>query len=156
MEAVVGYQIGEQDGNSRIWQKIVQTTDDQGNITYQTNQAYVEVATGLNHLVNGHWVESKEEIDVLPDGSGAVATNGQHQVYFPADISQGEIRMVTPEGKLLSSRPVGLSYDDGSHTVLIAELTNSIGELVGSNQVIYPDAFIGFKADLLYTYTRQC
>jgi alpha-tubulin suppressor-like RCC1 family protein len=153
-ETILGYQIGEQDGNSRVWRQIVQTTDAQGNITFQTNQAYVELATGLNHLVNGHWVESKEEIDVLPDGSGAVATNGQHQVYFPADIYQGKIKMVTPEGKILSSRPVGLSYDDGSHTVLIAELTNSIGELVGSNQVIYPDAFIGFKADLLYTYTK--
>ncbi len=153
-ETIAGYQIGEQDGNSRVWQKIVRTTDGQGNITFQTNQAYVELASGLNHLVNGQWVESKEEIDVLPDGSGAVATNGQHQVYFPADIYQGKIKMVTPEGKILSSRPVGLSYDDGSHTVLIAELTNSIGELVGSNQVIYPDAFIGFKADLLYTYTK--
>ncbi len=151
-ETIAGYQIGEQNGNSRVWQKIVQTTDAQGHTSYQTNQAFVEVVNGLNHLVNGQWVASQEKIDILPDGSGAVATNGQHQVYFPADIDQGEIRMVTPDGKVFHSRPAGLSYDDGSNTVLIAQLTNSVGELVGSNQVIYPDAFTGLKADLVYTY----
>src|SRR5689334_1603885 len=46
--APTSYQMGQQDGNSRIWQKIVQISDAQGNIVYQTNQAYVELATGLN------------------------------------------------------------------------------------------------------------
>jgi IgGFc binding protein len=154
--SLVGYQIGRRDANSQVWQKVVKTTDARGYYTYQTNPAYVELATGLNHWDDNRqqWVASSEEIDVLPDGSGAVATNGQHQVYFPADIYNGEIRMVTPDGKLLRSRPLGLSYDDGTGTVLIAELTNSIGQLLSSNQVIYPDAFVGVKADLLYTYTR--
>ena len=52
------------------------------------------------------------------------------------------------------SRPLGLSYFDGTNSILIAELTNSIGVVVGSNQVIYPDAFTDFKADLRYTYTK--
>ena len=38
--------------------------------------------------------------------------------------------------------------------MVIAALTNSVG-LVGNNQVIYPDAFTGFKADLRYTYTKS-
>ena len=54
----------------------------------------------------------------------------------------------------MNSSPVGLSYNDGSDTVLIAVLTNSIGQLVGSNQVIYTNAFVGLDADLLYTYTK--
>ena len=98
-------------------------------------------------------MDSKEEIDILPNGTAA-ATNGQHQVYFPGNIYQGVIELVTPDGIHLQSRPLGLSYDDGTNTVLIAELTNSIGQLVGSNQVIYPDAFTDFKADLRYTYTK--
>ena len=82
---------------------------------------------------------------------------GQHQAYFPGDIYNGFIELVTPDGQHLKSRPLGLSYDDGNNTVFIAVLTNSIGQLVGSNQVIYPDAFTrftGFKADLVYTYTK--
>lgn len=113
---------------------------------------YTELASGLNHLVNGQWVPSKEEIDILPDGTAA-ATNGQHQVYFPGDVYNGEIREITPDGKVLRSRPLGLSYDDGSNTVLIAVLTNSTGELISSNQVLYPNAFVGIDADLRYTYT---
>jgi hypothetical protein len=38
--------------------------------------------------------------------------------------------------------------------VLIAVLTNSPGYLVGANQVIYPNAFMGIQADLRYTYNK--
>ena len=154
-QTIVGYQIGAQAANQNVWQKIIQMTDPQGNVTYQTNQAYVEVASGLNHLVNGQWVASTEEIDIAPDGNSALATNGQHQVYFPGDIYSGQIELVTPDGIQLYSRPVGLSYADGTNTVLIAELTNSTGEILPSgNQVLYTNAFTGFAADLLYTYTK--
>ncbi|HVU07741.1 MAG TPA: hypothetical protein VHG89_04270, partial [Verrucomicrobiae bacterium] len=152
-EVVVGHQISQQDGNQNVWQKIVQKTDAQGNVTYETNQAYIELASGLNHLVNGKWVASSEHIDILPNGTAA-ATNGQHQAYFPGDIYEGQIELVTPDGKQLYSRPLGLSYDDGTNTVLIAELTNSVGEVVGDNQVVYPNAFVGVDADLRYTYTK--
>ncbi len=33
-------------------------------------------------------------------------------------------------------------------------MTNSVGQLISSNQVVYPNAFEGVDADLLYTYTR--
>ena len=103
--------------------------------------------------MNGKWVESSEHIDILPNGT-AVATNGQHQAYFPGDIYNGEIELVTPDGMQLNSRPMGLSYFDGTKSVLIAELKDSIGVVSGNNQVIYPDAFTDFKADLVYTYTK--
>ncbi len=151
---IVGHFISEQGANSRVWQKIIRTVDDQGNTVLETNQAYVELASGLNHLVRGQWVASKEEIDLAPDGSSAAATNGQHQVYFPGNIYNGVIKLVTPDGKILRSQPVGLSYFDGNNSVLIAELKDSTGALVGSNQIVYPDAFTDFKADLRYTYTR--
>jgi hypothetical protein len=153
-ETIIGHQIGEQAANQNVWQKIVQITDAKGNVTYQTNNAYTELATGLNHLVNGQWVASKEEIDISADGNSALATNGQHQAYFPGDIYSGQIELVTPDGKQLFSRPVGLSYFDGTNSVLIAELTNSTGEVVNNNQVIYANAFTDFGADIRYTYTK--
>jgi len=115
---------------------------------------YTELATGLNHLVNGQWVASKENIEISPDGISAMATNGQHQAYFPNDIATGVIKLVTPDEEQLFSRPIALGYDDGTNTVLIGLLTNSVGELAGSNQVIYPNAFEGVSADLRYTYTK--
>src|ERR1041385_3510666 len=37
----------------------------------------------------------------------------------------------------------------------IAEITNSIGQLISSNQVWYDNAFTGVKAGVRYTYTRE-
>jgi hypothetical protein len=49
---------------------------------------------------------------------------------------------------------VGLFYEDDNNSELIAILTNSVGGLVGSNEVVYPDAFDGAAASLHYKYTR--
>lgn len=115
---------------------------------------YVELATGLNYTnAYGQLVESKEEITIQP-GGGAAATQGRHKVYFPANIYNGVIEVVTPDGKHLKSRPLGVSYDDGSNTVFIAELKSANGYLTGPNQVTYRDAFTDFKADLVCVYRR--
>jgi hypothetical protein len=150
--APTDYQIVQQDANSRVWEREIYEQGPNGQIVARPHK-FTELATGLNHLVNGQFVPSTEEIDILPDGTAA-ATNGQHQVFWPADILEGEIQLVTADGKLVKSQPVGLGYDDGSNTLLIAVLTNSIGQLIGSNQVIYTNAFVGLDADLLYTYTK--
>ncbi len=148
------YAVVSKGANEQVWQKTTYETLPSGQTVPHIHQ-YTELATGLNfwNSTIGQWMESKEEIDVLPNGTAA-ATNGQHQVYFPGDIYEGVIELLTPDGKQLQSQPTGLSYDDGTNTVLIAELTNSVGYLVGSNQVLYPNAFTDFKADLLYTYTK--
>jgi hypothetical protein len=99
-------------------------------------------------------VESKEEIDVLPQGTAAAAVQGRHKAYFPGDIYTGNIEVVTPDGLHLKSRPLAISYDDGTNTVLIGVLTNSAGVLAASNQVVYPNAFAGLNADLRYTYRK--
>jgi hypothetical protein len=145
------YAITVQDANSRVWQRMDYAMSPSGGVITNTH-GYTEICSGLNHWA-GKWVESSEQIDILPNGT-AVATNGQHQAYFPGDIYQGQIELVTPDGQHLKSRPMGLSYFDGTKSVLIAELTNSIGVVVGNNQVIYPNAFTDFKADLRYTYTK--
>ncbi len=105
---------------------------------------------------NGNWQPSKEEIDIQPDGTAA-ALFGQHKIFFPIDLYAGQIEMVTPDGLVLKTQPAALSYDDGSNTVIIAVLTNSVGQIVGSNQVIYTNAFNGFglKADILFSFTRS-
>jgi hypothetical protein len=141
------------DANSRVWERTDYEREANGQIIPVKHQ-YTELASGLCYQQDGQWLDSLEQINILPDGSAA-ATNGQHQVYFPADIYKGVITMVTPEGLLLQSQPIGLSYDDGTNIVLIGELTNSVGQLISSNQVIYPNAFAGVEADLLYTYRKS-
>jgi hypothetical protein len=153
LPAPTDYQIVQQDGNSRVWQREIYEQDPNGQIVSRPHK-FTELATGLNYKdSSGQWQPSKEEIDIQPDGTLA-ATQGQHQVFFPANIYGCEIELVQPNGVQMHSCPVGLSYDDGNNTVFIAVLTNSIGQLVGPNQVIYTNAFVGLDADLLYTYTK--
>ena len=150
--APTSYIITVQDGNSCVWQQMTYSKLPSGVVVTNT-RSYQELATGLNHLVNGKWVASSETVDILPSGTAA-AINGQHQAYFPGDIYQGQIELVTPDGQQLYSRPTELSYFDGQKSVMIAELKDSVGVVSGDNQVIYPDAFTDFKADLVYTYTK--
>ena len=145
------YVIVSQDANSQVWERTTYEKSPSGQVIPHKYH-YTELATGLSYQQNGQWVDSREQINILSDGS-ASATNGQHQAYFPSDIYNGTITLVTPDGQRLQSQPLGLFYDDGSNTVMIAELTNSVGQLISPNQAIYTNAFTGLDADLLYTYT---
>ncbi len=147
------YAVVERGANHRVWEKMSYEVGPNGSVL-PVKHHYTELATGLNCWQNGQWVESEEKIVVLPDGSAA-ATNGQHQVYFPADIYHGVIELVTPDGRHLHSQPVGVCYGDGTNSYLIGILTNSVGQIISSNQVLYPNAFGSLPADLLYTYTKE-
>lgn len=149
------YAVVERGANYRILERTNYEALPSGELIPHVRRV-TELATGLNftNSQTGQWMPSKEEIDLLPDGSAA-ATQGQHQAYFPPDIYSGVIEVVTPDGQHLKSRPVGISYDDGTHTVLVAQLKDCVGEIVGANQVTYPDAFKGIKADIRVTYTRS-
>ena len=148
------YSVVNRSANVNVWERYTYEKTSNGK-TIQRKHQYTELASGLNfkNPQTGLWAPSKEEIDILPDGTAA-AVNGQHRVHFPGDIYDGVIEMITPDGLHLQSRPLGISYDDGTNTVLVAVLTNSIGQLINSNTVVYPNAFIGLDADLCYIYTK--
>lgn len=146
------YAVTSKSANSSVWERTIYQSTPNGHVVAEKHH-FTELATGLHYWNNGQWLDSKEVIDILPNGT-AQAVHGQHQVYFPGDIYKGQIEVVTPDGVQMYSRPMGLSYYNGTNNVLIAELTNSIGVVVGSNVVIYPNAFTDFKADLRYTYTK--
>jgi len=140
--------------NHRVWQTV--SVDELG----QTNvSSYTELATGLNYWnpAKGQYEESKEQFQIMQDGS-AIATNGQHQVILAADInSGGSVDLLMPGGQRLQSNPMGLSFFDtaSGKSVLIAEVTNCVGELVSPNVVLYTSAFGNLQAALRYTYTRD-
>jgi len=81
----VGYAVTEHGSDYNVWQKTV--------VEHGTNRVHrvVALATGMNYRNSyGQWTESQEQITVLPSG-GAAATQGRHQVYFPADIYNGNL-----------------------------------------------------------------
>ena len=156
------YSVTERGANHRVWQRVLPVaTNQQGTVTYHTNR-YTELATGMHHLVGTNWVESSSTIAITP--GGGAATNGQHQVYFAANLNASNaVEIVMPDGKRLRTHVLGLSYFDSAagSNVLIAELQDSLGELVRSNQVLYSNAFSNaeseagsIQADVRYTFGR--
>ncbi len=96
----------------------------------------------------------RQEIRLLDDG--AAGDYGLLKVSFPADITAAPVTIITPDGRTLACRPTFLAlYDNASgQSVLLGEVKPSIGELVGDNTVIYPDAFDTISADIRYRYTK--
>lgn len=148
---VVAQTIVERGPNHRICQTTVAQTNGLGEAIYRTNR-YTELATGMHvKQPDGSWREASAEI--IPTAEGAAAVNAQHQVFFAANVkSEPTIRLVTPDGRELRSRVVGLSYYDppSDRAVLIAETKDSRGWIVSSNQVLYTNAFDGVNADVEY------
>jgi hypothetical protein len=146
----------ERGPNHRVLQHATWQTNASGQVVDRTN-IYTELATGLHYQENGEWKESRAEIEILPNRAGAVARSGGHKVIFGPNLnSEGVIDLETSDGQRLRSHVLGLGYFDtaSGKSVLIAEVKSSIGQLVGKNQLLYPDAFVGVLADVRYTY--QC
>jgi hypothetical protein len=125
-----------------------------GQMSYRTN-AYTELATGMHYQENGIWSETREIIE--PVSGGAMARYGPHKAIFAENLnSAGAIDLETPDGKRLRSHVLGLAYFDTASggIVLIAAVRDSLGQVVGSNQVVYADAFTDLSADVRYTYSR--
>ena len=152
--APTAYAVSERGPNHKIWERTVYEQTPWG--PAPKIHRYREIATGMHFLRNGQYIETSEQIQILPGGIGAAATNGPHQVYFPSDIYDGAITIIGPDGRTQQSRPWGIAYFDGTTNALISELQHSTGQLLPSgNQIIYTNCFTDFHADILATYRKN-
>src|SRR6266853_371423 len=113
----------------------------------------VQMATGLNRQdpQTGAWVESVPRISILPDGSGAAATQAQTALSVPGDLYSGAGTVTGPDGTVMNFRPAMLAYSDGPRSALIAELKpGSTGLLLPSGEsVLYTNVATDFRLDVL-------
>jgi len=154
--ADTAFRVVDSGPSHRVWQRETYELSPDGNVVSRVHK-FTELASGLNYLdSNGLWVESQEKIEAF--ANGAVARQGQHTVIFASNLNtEGAIDMQCADGKRLRSNILGLMYVDTAtgKAIVIGELQDSEGELVGDNQVLYPNAFDGVKADVLFTYRRD-
>jgi hypothetical protein len=96
----------------------------------------------------------KQEIRLENDS--AIADYGLLKVYFPADITESPITIITPDGRKLQCRATFLALLDNAtgKSVLLGQVRKSEGQLVGDNSVIYPNAFESINADIRLRYTK--
>jgi hypothetical protein len=117
-------------------------------------RGYTELDPGSNYWDEGQWKKSQALIE-LDDKIGAKAIQAQQKVFFKPTINQrGAVEIYTPEGIILKSSVLGLSYFDSfsGQMVTLATTHRSVGELLEPNQIIYRDAFDNIHADVLYTF----
>jgi hypothetical protein len=116
----------------------------------------VQLDTGMNYWDGQQWVPSDPSFDLTTNAF--VATRVQHKVRLSAQLNRiGAVTVNTRDGQTLNSTPVGVALFDpvSGRFEVIASITNSIGVLVSSNQVLYPDAFGGgVCADVVYTLKK--
>ncbi|MFM7216295.1 MAG: hypothetical protein ACKO3H_15600 [Verrucomicrobiota bacterium] len=147
--------IRERGPHHQVVESVVSWVDELGNTLTETN-SYVQLETGLNYWnESGQWEESRAEFELIP--GAAIAWKGQHKVSLAANLNMaGAVQMRLPDGGLMSSHVYGLAYFDmkSGQSVLVAEVKDSQGLLVSPNELVYPDAFNGVRADVRYTYTR--
>lgn len=144
----------ERGPDHRVWQTYQTETNSRNQTIIHTN-SYTELQMGLHFKGdNGEWEESQEAFDIQP--GKAVAKRGRHAVCIRNNIhTAGAVEITMSDGKVLRTHPLGLGYYDGTNSVLIAEVKDCEGVVVGANQVVFEDAFTGIKADLRYTYTKS-
>lgn len=149
--------IVERGQHHRVWETITVETDENGEERV-IKGGFTELATGLHYLSDGQWQESVVAFEIGPNGH-AIASKGQHLVILAPDInSGGSVDLLLPDGvQRLRSNPMGLSYFDtaSGQSVLLAEVTNTVGTLIEPNVVLFDNCFDTIRGALRYTYTRD-
>jgi hypothetical protein len=148
------FAVTQRAANSQVWERSLIEPGSRGK-SFARKHKFVELQTGLNFLKNGAWLASSETIEIQPDG-GALAQQGQHQVYFPGSLYSDALRVTTPDAKDLVSRPLGLCFADDERSVLIAELRDGpVGQLLQSGKdVIFTNITENCRLDLLVSYRK--
>jgi hypothetical protein len=116
----------------------------------------VAIETGMNYWDGQQWSPSEARFDLTEDAF--VANRIQHRTRLNADLNAiGAVTTTLVDGTTLRSTPVAIGlYDpNNGRFAVIATVTNSVGMLVATNQVVYPNAFSGSVcANVVYTLNK--
>src|SRR5665213_759371 len=142
--------------NSILFQRIAYQTNEFGGVTTNIH-SYKSLAAGSCVMSNGVWVDAVATVSAVSDGFAA--TNTAHQAHWLSNLNTdgGAVTVTMPNGGILQTEPIGISYYDSStgSNILFAPLQNSTGAPVGASSVLYPNAFSNITADVKYTITRS-
>ncbi|HWX20795.1 MAG TPA: LamG-like jellyroll fold domain-containing protein [Candidatus Binatia bacterium] len=127
-----------------------------GAITTKTHR-YVQVGAGLNYLDDsGQYNESKDLIELMPDGSAA-AIRGPTKVHFDPNINTaGAVSITTRSNRVFKTHILGLYWYSPvtGNRSLISLTRDSMGELLPPNQIVYRSAFASVRGSIRFTCTR--
>jgi len=118
-------------------------------LSFRTN-SFVELGAGLN-VKNGQGQFVPADASFVITATGAESTGAAHQVVVPGDIGSGQgVRIITPQGEELVFQPLAVDYFDpvDGRGVLLDVVTNAVGWLVASNEIVFSNCFTHLKASI--------
>jgi hypothetical protein len=116
-----------------------------------TTNTLIELATSLNRRdALGQWQPASAAFQITE--GPAEANFGVHRVRLSADINTAGAVQIEKDGVKLQGHPLCIAYYDpvDGRSLMLAELTASVGWLTASNEVVYSNCFDGIRASIRY------
>lgn len=141
----------ERGPHHRVVEAVEHARGEDGNELATTNRI-VELTTGMNAWseAEARWIPADPTIRIV-NGEGRVGGT-HHKASFSGNINdpRGAVGIVTPDGKRIRIRTVGLIYRDAEsgESVLFAPVKNAQGQTDEATTVLYEDAFENIRSDI--------
>jgi hypothetical protein len=128
-----------------VWTSTSLTTNAITQKVYERKHSYIQLGTALNLAQPGGTFRPSNPSFTIT-ANGAEAQNTIHKVVLAPDINvEGAVQVTTSDGAILRSNPIGFGYYDpvSGRNAIVGTLTNSVGWLISSNEVVYSNCFAG-------------
>jgi hypothetical protein len=116
-----------------------------------TTNSYLEIGTALNRRDEAaQWQPSNPSFQII--ATGAEANFAGHRVTLSGNINTAGSVLIENSGVKMQGHPLCIAYFDpvDGRSLMLAELTDAIGWLVASNEVVYSNCFDGIRASIRY------
>jgi hypothetical protein len=148
--------VAERGEDFAVYQKVTYVTRSDGKTASLTN-SYVLLENSLHYWEEDQWKLSEDIIEPAPDG--AVASRGPHKAWFGSEMNaQVVFDLLTSDGRRLAGGVRSLQISDAltGEVVVIGRVKESVpGYLQPPHTIIFPDAFDGIVADVVYVWTHN-
>lgn len=163
------FQIRDIGPNHRVWTSNSRKSEPNGRVITHRSR-FVELSSGMNHEsvssrdsgagsasdTGANWIESRAEIALIPDG--AVVREAQQRLWFAADLGdpRGVLQIDSEDNLCWRAAPLALAYFDpvSGRDAIVAVARPVPARWLPPNRMLYPDAFDGASADIVYTVSK--
>ncbi len=142
--------------NYKVVERLIPSTNAIGRLETRTNSywhyqpgLHYQDASGMLRESEGKWRESN---------GGVVADSIQHRVRLTPRLGRTDsTQVLLPDGRILASQVVAIRYRDvaSGKTAILGRVRESRAHILGTTQMVYPDAFDSISADLRYTVSTS-
>src|SRR5439155_10428834 len=106
------WQVTHRDLHSSTWESVVRIVDPISGKTNLQRHKFVSIGSGINFLENGTWQETREELQVTPEGF-AIGQFGPHKLIVENNVNSATaLDVLTSDGVRLRMGPVAVAWFD--------------------------------------------